>query len=73
LRQNLKVFFLLNSNRDWINLYGGEEFSAIVFKALAIIDRLTATMSLSVRSRVNKAFALVSKREWLFWNSVWKK
>ncbi|MDR2141959.1 MAG: TenA family protein [Deltaproteobacteria bacterium] len=61
-----------NPYRDWINLYGGEEFATLVNKALAIIDRLAAATSPKVRLSMTEVFVMASRLEWMFWDSAWR-
>jgi thiaminase (transcriptional activator TenA) len=61
-----------NPYKRWIDTYAGEEFEAIVHRAISIADQLAKTCSPFQRSRMLDAFEMASKLEWMFWESAYR-
>lgn len=61
-----------NPYQDWIDTYAGEEFGALVDKAIAICDDVAATCSASQQEQMTRAFIMASKLEWMFWDSAYR-
>ncbi|MDR2461160.1 MAG: thiaminase II [Deltaproteobacteria bacterium] len=62
-----------NPYQEWINTYGGEEYSRAVEKIIKATDYLAENSSASERLSMLEAFVMSSKMEWLFWDSAWRK
>jgi len=62
-----------NPYQSWIETYGGEEYGQAVTKAIAIADELAARVPAETRARMNRAFVLCSKMEWMFWDAGWRE
>ena len=60
-----------NPYQQWINTYGGEEFSTAVEKAIFIVDEVADTCTEKQQQAMSEAFIMASKMEWMFWNSAW--
>jgi thiaminase/transcriptional activator TenA len=61
-----------NSYQEWINTYSGEAFGLLVDKAIAICDDVAANCSVTQQQRMQEAFIMASKLEWMFWDSAYK-
>jgi len=62
-----------NPNQNWIEMYGGEEFSTAVATALEITNRYAENATPEIRQRMNQAFIKASKLEYMFWDSAYKQ
>jgi thiaminase/transcriptional activator TenA len=62
-----------NVYQNWINTYGGEEFSISVKNAIEITNRYAKNTTPAVREEMNNAFIKASKLEWMFWDSAYNK
>jgi len=61
-----------NPYQAWIDMYGGEEFTASVNKAIGLCDEMAERCSASQRCAMTEAYVLCTKMEWMFWDSAWK-
>ncbi|WP_187263251.1 TenA family protein [Pontibacter beigongshangensis] len=61
-----------NPYQEWINTYAGEEFGAIVQRALHICDEVATTCTPAQQTAMTDAFVTASKLEWMFWDSAWR-
>ncbi|MBV9381125.1 MAG: thiaminase II [Streptosporangiaceae bacterium] len=52
----------------WIDLYGGEEFGAVVRDVLAVTDKLGPGLAPAERALVHRHFQTTSRYEWMFWD-----
>jgi thiaminase/transcriptional activator TenA len=52
----------------WIDLYGSEEFGAVVREVLAVADELGPGLPPAERDRVRRHFLVSSRYEWMFWD-----
>jgi thiaminase/transcriptional activator TenA len=52
----------------WIDLYGGEEFGAVVRDVLAVTDKLGPALTPPERDRVHRHFRITTRYEWMFWD-----
>jgi thiaminase/transcriptional activator TenA len=55
----------------WIDMYGGEDFGAVVTEVLAVTDRLDPGPA--ERTRVLRHFRTTSRYEWMFWDMGYRK
>jgi thiaminase/transcriptional activator TenA len=61
-----------NPYKKWIDTYAGEEFGAIVGKAIRICDDVALTCTEEQRKMMSDAFVTSCRLEWLFWDSAWR-
>jgi thiaminase/transcriptional activator TenA len=59
--------------QNWIDTYGGEEFSKSVMQAIQITNTYALKASDETLQKMNNAFEKSSKLEWMFWESAYKK
>jgi thiaminase/transcriptional activator TenA len=57
----------------WIDLYGSEDFGAVVKEVLAVADQLGENLSHSERTRLLRHFRVTSRYEWMFWTMGYRK
>jgi thiaminase/transcriptional activator TenA len=62
-----------NPYQNWIQTYGGEEFSKSVTQAIQITNNYALKASDETVQKMNNAFEKSSKLEWMFWESAYKK
>jgi thiaminase (transcriptional activator TenA) len=58
---------------QWIAMYGGEEFQAVVDAVLALTDRVGAELSAAETERVAEHFVTTSRYEWMFWDAGFRQ
>lgn len=61
-----------NPYMRWIETYGDEAFADATARAAAVCDELAAAAGESLRARMDEAFALCTRMEWMFWDSAWR-
>lgn len=61
-----------NPYQEWINTYAGEEFEAIVLRAIRICDEVAESCTHPQRLAMTEAFVTASRLEWMFWDSAWR-
>lgn len=59
--------------QQWIDTYGGEEFTAVVAEVIALTDRIGADLGAAERRRVLDHFITTSRYEWMFWDAGWRQ
>ncbi len=57
---------------EWIQMYAGEEYHALVEGLIAHFDALAARESEANRRRLSDIFLLSSRYEWAFWEMSWR-
>jgi thiaminase/transcriptional activator TenA len=62
-----------NPYQNWIDTYGGEEFSKSVTQAIQITNTYALKASDETVQKMNNAFEKSSKLEWMFWQSAYKQ
>ena len=62
-----------NPYQNWIQTYGGEEFSKSVTQAIQITNNYALKASDETVQKMNNAFKKSSKLEWMFWESAYNK
>ncbi|KAJ9473504.1 hypothetical protein DIPPA_29524 [Diplonema papillatum] len=55
--------------QKWINQYAGDEFEASVLKMMDIVESAGASANPQVKKRMEEAFVLGCKMEWMFWQA----
>ncbi|MCC9168611.1 thiaminase II [Pontibacter harenae] len=61
-----------NPYQEWINTYAGEEFGAIVTRAINICDEVAERCTPAQQQAMTEAFLAANKLEWMFWDSAWR-
>lgn len=61
-----------NPYQEWINTYAGEEFGALVKKAIQVCDEAANSCPADQRKAMTHAFITSSRLEWMFWDSAWR-
>ncbi|HEX6338697.1 MAG TPA: TenA family protein [Jiangellaceae bacterium] len=56
----------------WIATYSDPEFAAITGEVEALADRLAKRAGAGVPERMDAAYALSTRLEWMFWDSAWR-
>jgi thiaminase/transcriptional activator TenA len=57
----------------WIDLYGSEDFGAVVTEVLAVTNKLGEDLSDAERTRLLRHFRTTSRYEWMFWDMGYRK
>jgi len=61
-----------NPYSQWINTYGGEKFDEFTQLNVKITDELASYASPKVRKAMKDIYILLTKLEWMFWDSAWR-
>ncbi len=61
-----------NRYQSWISTYAGEEFGALVEKAIALCDREAERASPHQQQAMSEAFMYASRLEYAFWDSAYR-
>lgn len=59
--------------RDWLLLYASPEFAAVQEWMRAKVDQWAAQASKTERRRMEEAFVISSRYEWMFWDMSWNE
>lgn len=59
--------------RDWLLLYASPEFAAVQEWMRAKVDRWATQASKAERQRMEEAFVISSRYEWMFWEMAWNE
>jgi thiaminase/transcriptional activator TenA len=59
--------------RQWIDMYGSEEFGQTVRDVLDVAGRLGPGLAPGERARVHQHFRTTSRYEWMFWDMGYRK
>lgn len=59
--------------QQWIDMYGSEEFGAVVQDVIAVADQLGPGLGAAERDRVRRHFRATSRYEWMFWDMGYRK
>lgn len=60
-----------NPYQAWIDMYGGEEFNAIVQQAIQLTNKYADMTTDTTRQLMRQAFITSSRLEWQFWDSAY--
>jgi len=60
-----------NPYQQWIDTYAGDEFASAVNTAIAICDEVAEKCTSEQQEKMTQAFVLVTKMEWMFWDSAY--
>jgi thiaminase/transcriptional activator TenA len=58
--------------QKWIDMYSGEDFAKAVESAIAITDEVAEATTPAMRERMESAFTMSSRLEWVFWDSAYQ-
>lgn len=61
-----------NPYQAWIDMYGGEEFEAIVQQAIHLTNKYAEQTTEKNRQLMRQAFITSSRLEWQFWDSAYR-
>ncbi|MBM4135130.1 MAG: thiaminase II [Nitrospira sp.] len=59
--------------RDWLLLYASPEFAAVQEWMRAKVDQWAKEASRAERQRMEEAFVISSRYEWMFWEMAWNE
>jgi thiaminase/transcriptional activator TenA len=59
--------------RDWLMLYASPEFAEVQRWMRAKVDGWTQSASRTEKKRMEEAFLISSRYEWMFWEMAWKE
>jgi thiaminase/transcriptional activator TenA len=59
--------------REWILMYGSEEFSALTDWCIGLMDRLAEEQSEAELIRLEEHFVVASKLEYMFWDMAYRQ
>ncbi|HVL84041.1 MAG TPA: thiaminase II [Pseudonocardia sp.] len=57
----------------WIATYGGVGFGDVAAAALAVTDRVGATLGVAERERMRDHFRIAARYEWMFWDAAYRR
>ncbi|WP_214406259.1 thiaminase II [Pseudonocardia lacus] len=58
---------------EWIAMYGGERFQAVVDEVLDLTDRVGADLAPGELAAMRRHFATTSRYEWMFWDAGYRR
>ena len=61
-----------NPYQKWIDTYSAQEFQNIVQSAIDLTDRVAAKSSKEQVARMQEAFVMSTRLEWMFWDSAYR-
>lgn len=61
-----------NPYQAWIDTYAGEEYGALVDRAIAITNQAAERASEQERAAMRHAYRQGSRMEWMFWDSAYR-
>ena len=59
--------------RDWLLMYGSPEFAEVTAWLRAVVDRYAKTAGSVEKKRMEEAFHISSRYEWMFWDMAWRE
>ena len=59
--------------RQWIDMYGSEEFGEVVRDVLDVADELGPGLGAPERDRIHRHFRTTSRYEWMFWDMGYRR
>ncbi len=59
--------------QQWIDMYGSEEFGAVVQQVIDVVDELGPGLGTPERDRVHRHFRTTSRYEWMFWDMGYRQ
>jgi thiaminase (transcriptional activator TenA) len=58
---------------EWLQLYGSPEFAEVTRWMRNVVDQCAQTAGKAEKARMQEAFLISSKYEWMFWEMAWKE
>jgi len=58
---------------EWLGLYGSPEFAKVADWMRTVVNRCAKTAGKSEKSRMEEAFLISSRYEWMFWEMAWRE
>jgi thiaminase/transcriptional activator TenA len=58
---------------EWIAMYGGEAFRAVVDEVLDLTDRVGADLAPAELAAMRRHFATTARYEWMFWDAAYRR
>jgi thiaminase/transcriptional activator TenA len=58
---------------EWLGLYGSPEFAKVAGWMRTVVNRCAKTAGKSEKSRMEEAFLISSRYEWMFWEMAWRE
>ncbi|GJL61466.1 MAG: aminopyrimidine aminohydrolase [Nitrospirales bacterium] len=59
--------------RDWLLMYGSPEFAEVARWMRALVDRCAKSAGSAEKARMEEAFLISSRYEWMFWDMAWRE
>ncbi len=59
--------------RDWLTLYGSPEFAEVAEWMRGVVNRCAKLAGKAERTRMEEAFVISSRYEWMFWDMAWRE
>lgn len=59
--------------QEWLQLYGSPEFAEVARWMREVVDRCAKTAGKAEKARMQEAFLISSKYEWMFWDMAWRE
>ena len=59
--------------RDWLLMYGSPEFAEVAQWMRELVNRCAKSAGSAEKSRMEEAFLLSSRYEWMFWDMAWRE
>jgi thiaminase/transcriptional activator TenA len=58
---------------EWLGLYGSPEFAKVAGWMRTVVNQCAKTAGKSEKSRMEEAFLISSRYEWMFWEMAWRE
>ena len=59
--------------REWLELYGSPEFANVAKWMRTVVNRCAKTAGKAEKVRMEEAFLISSRYEWMFWDMAWRE
>ncbi len=59
--------------RDWLLMYGSPEFAEVAQWMRTLVDQCAKTAGSAEKKRMEEAFLISSRYEWMFWDMAWRE
>jgi thiaminase/transcriptional activator TenA len=59
--------------REWLELYGSPEFANVAKWMRTVVNRCAKTAGKAEKARMEEAFLISSRYEWMFWDMAWRE
>ncbi len=58
---------------EWLELYGSPEFANVAKWMRTLVNRCARTAGKAEKARMEEAFLISSRYEWMFWDMAWRE